>query len=469
MNIAKIIAKFKKLGFGELSDEEKSLLKENLSLLSPSLRNKFESESAEDVESDEEDVEDEDEEEDVEDDEELDEKALKNMIGKSVQDEISAKVDAIAEQLVSKFVSGAKKQRSRAISKGTKSEKADANTRSFLKALVGNDAIAMKEIQKSILEKTATFNSTDDSDARGGYLVPDELRAEILRIAEDFYGVARREMLYLPFTGPGNTRKIPTLASSVTVYWTDESSAKHGTNPTFGLVTQTLKKLAAIVPFTEELIEDSAVNVTQLVAQLFAEAVAKEEDAQFFMGSGSPWTGILKNGSVNVVELGAGEGFTDITADDLLDMIDATPAGALAGAKFYLHRHALSVIRKLRADAVTAGDGKGDYIFQRPGAGLPGLIWDYPYELVESLPDNTTTGVNVPLLAFGNLRLAAVFGDKQQIRVKLLDQATITDGDGSTTINLAMQDMIALRMEERVGYVVALPTAFTVLKSGDAS
>jgi len=67
------------------------------------------------------------------------------------------------------------------------------------------------------------------------------------------------------------------------------------------------------------------------------------------------------------------------------------------------------------------------------------------------------------------LKLAAYFGDKQQIRAKLLDQATITDADGSTTINLAQQDMIALRLEERVGYVLALPSAVTVLRTGTSS
>ena len=81
----------------------------------------------------------------------------------------------------------------------------------------------------------------------------------------------------------------------------------------------------------------------------------------------------------------------------------------------------------------------------------------------------TLTGADKPFVVFGNLKLAAIFGDKQQIRAKLLDQATITDGDGETTINLAEQDMIALRLEERVGYVMGLPSAVVVLKTGAAS
>jgi HK97 family phage major capsid protein len=467
MNIATLIAKFLKSGLAVLSTEEKALLKDNVSLMSPDQRSKFEKavtdEEADNEGSDEDADESDDEKKDKKDEADedgVDEKALRDMISKSVQDEITSKVDGIASQIVAKFVAGAKAQRKKAIDTGKPAnDPHKSETREFMKALLSRDVTKLKELQT----KTTTYNYDDDG-ARGGYLIPEELKAEVLRIAETQYGVARREMLYLPFTGPGNTRKIPTLASSVTVGWVNEGAKKGGTNPTFGLVTQTLKKLAAIIPFTEELLEDSAVNLTQLVAQLFAEAVAKEEDIQFFRGTGSPWTGLLNNGSVNVVNMGAGEDMSDITADDLLDMIDATPAGALSGAKFYLHRHALSYIRKLKD--VTSGQ----YIYQNPGNGLPGTIWNYPYELVEACPDKTAGEAQATgIIAFGNLKLGAVFGDKQQIRAKVLDQATITDGDGSTVINLAEQDMVALRLEERVGYVMALPTAVTVLKTGAVS
>ena len=466
MNIATLIAKFLKSGFAALSTEEKALLKDNVSLMSPDQRSKFEKAVGEADESDEESDEDADEDKDEkkdekkDDEEAVDEKALRDMISKSVQDEITSKVDSIAAQIVAKFVSGAKAQRKKAIDTGKPANDASRTaTREFMKALLARDNVKLKELQT----KATTYNEAGD-DAKGGYLIPDELKAEVLRIAETQYGVARREMFYLPFTGPGNERKIPTLATSVTVAWVNEGAKKGGTNPTFGLVTQTLKKLAAIIPFTEEILEDSAINLTQLVAQLFAEAVAKEEDIQFFRGTGSPWTGILANGSVNKVNMGAGEDMSDITAEDLLDMIDATPAGALPGAKFYLHRHALSYIRKLKD--VTSGQ----FIFQNPGAGLPGTIWNYPYELVEAFPDKTAGEAQATgIIAFGNLKLGAIFGDKQQIRAKVLDQATITDGDGTTVINLAEQDMVALRLEERVGYVLALPTAVTVLKTGPVS
>jgi HK97 family phage major capsid protein len=300
------------------------------------------------------------------------------------------------------------------------------------------------------------------SDGAGAYLIPEELRSEILRIAQNQYGLARRDMRYLPFSGPGNERKIPALATSVSVSWTGEGQAKRSTQPTFDVVTQTLKKLAAIVPMTEEIIEDSTINLTALVAELFAEAVAKEEDLQFFAGTGAPWTGILNNGLVNVVNT-ATDDPADITADDLLALVDATPTSVIDGAKFYMNRTVYSKIRTLRE-----GVGTGTYIVQPPTAGGPASMWGYPVELSDAFTPVSTTGQDVPFVLFGNLKKTAIFGDKQQLRVKMLDQATVNNTTNNGTLNLAQQDMIALRIVERVGYVLALPTGVSVLKTVSA-
>lgn len=470
MNIAKIISKFMKEGYSSLTDEEKELLDANKSLLSPAQKVKFEEEAG-DADSDDQDEEDADaaakaDDEDEEEDE-LDEKTLKSLIADSIKGEASTQVEKLSDQIVAKFMAGVKKQRKRVIDtgedEGDKDTKAGQATRKFLTALINKDVTTLK----SMHQKAAEFN-TGATDPRGGYLIPEELMTEVLRIAETTFGVARREFRYMPFTGPGNERKIPTLASGFDAEWVDEAGEKPSGNPTFGLVTQTLKKLAKIIPFTEEILEDSAINLTELVATLFAESVAKQEDIQFFRGTGSPWTGIINNGSVNVVELAATEGVADINFEKLIDMQDATPSGILPGSKYYMHRTIFSYLRKLRTDAISASDGKGAFLLPLTKSGLEDIL-GYPIELVDAMPDKTTTGVNKPFVLFGNLKVAAIFGDKQQIRAKLLTEATITDGDGTTTLNLATQDMVALRLEERVGYVLALPTAVTVLQTGDAS
>ena len=417
---------------GSLSIEEKAFLKENVAKLNDEQKAKF----AEALEEEKEGV-------DVE--------AVKALVSKSVADALAKKVDQISDEIVSKFTTGAAEARKKAIDTGkVEEDKGRNSTRDFMKALLAGDKARCKAL-------TDSESGSSPDDAQAGLLIPTELRNEVLRVAQANYGLARRDMFYLPFSGPGNSRTIPALGTSVSVFWTDEGGKKKSTQPKFSVVVQTLKKLAAIVPFTEEILEDSAINLTSLVATLFAEAVSKEEDIQFFAGTGAPWTGILNNGSVNIVQQASGD-VNQVTVDDLIDMEDATPAGALAGAKYYFHRTILSVLRKLK-------DSNGNYILVPAANGQPATLNGRPYETSEAFPAKSEVTTGDPYILFANLKQAAVFGDKQQLRVKLLDQATITDTDDSTVLNLAEQDMVALRIVERVGYVVALPKAATVLKA----
>lgn len=385
---------------------------------------------------------------------EIDVDSLKALLSKTAGDAIAAMTEKASEEIVGKFMKGVDEARAKALD--TKTVKTDgvkgAETRAFMKDLLSGGYASLKAMERA---KAITDSSVDDSKA--GLTIPVELRNEVLRIAQTQYGLARRDMMYLPFSGAGNERVIPTLGTSVTVKWTGEGEKKQGTAPRFDVITQTLKKLAAIVPMTEEILEDSAIDIVALLGQLFAEAVSKEEDIQFFAGTGSPWTGILNNANVNKVVQSSGDA-TQLTADDLLDMIDATPTGALNGSKFYMHRSVLSVIRKLKTNT-------GEYIYQNPGQGLPATIWNYPVETSDAFPELSSIQTGDQYVLFGNLKQGAIFGDKQQLRVKMLDQATVTDEDGSTVINLAEQDMVALRIVERVGYVVALPKALTVLEA----
>ena len=383
-----------------------------------------------------------------------DSNGVKALIAKEIAEAAEKLGTKAAEEVMSNFKTGLENARAKAAVTQV-DKKINDVTRKFLKALRSKNYSEAKELSKKAV--STDVNGEEPWDADAGYLIPEELLAEVKRIQQTQYGLARRDMLNLPFSGSNSTRKIPNLSSSVILNWVEEGGKIMSSKPKFGVVTQTVKKLAGTVLLTNEIIEDSAIDLAGLIAKLFAEATQKEEDLQFFNGTGSPWTGVLKNTSVNDINQASGD-VNQLTADDLLDMIDATPTGALAGAKFYMHRTILSVIRKLK-------DIQGQYIFQRPQDGLPGTIWDYPYETSDAFPAKSSVTTGTPYILFGNLKNTCVIGDKGGMRMMFLDQATLTDDDGQTVVNLAEQDMVATRLTERVGYVVVLPEALTVLKA----
>jgi HK97 family phage major capsid protein len=327
----------------------------------------------------------------------------------------------------------------------------------------------LKDDLEPVLQTDAGSNVLSGDVTQGSYLIPELLLAEVNRFVVSG-SVARREMRYLPFSDPGNSRYIPTLLTNVTVDWPDEGEKKPKTKPYISRVKQTLKKVAAMVIMTEEIIEDTAVDLTSFCGQLLGEAIAAEEDDQFFAGNGTPWTGIINNADVATLALDAGETMEDVTPDDLLDMVSEIPEGAVNGGKYYMHRSVFATLRKYRSSAVAAGDGEGVYLVQDPTGSSPGTIWGYPVVLTEALPaiGNDTGENDYPFLIFGNLKKTCVYGDKKGIRVKLLDQASVYD-DNDELINLAEQDMLALRVHKRVGYAIVLPDGICVLQTGASS
>ena len=348
----------------------------------------------------------------------------------------------------------------------------------WIKSMLKKDKEGM---EKAVMELKTTVwpahvlhtgsNSEIDGgvDSQGGYLIPELFLAEVNRFAL-LGGIARRDMRYLPFSGPGNERKIPTLLGNVTVGWVDEGETKPKTKPTFALVTQELKVLAAMVIMTEEITEDSAINLVTLCSQLIGEAIAVEEDRVFLAGDATdPFLGVINALGTTPAVLAAGLVGTDLRPEHLLAMTVLLTETAVPGSSFYMHREIFAALRAYRSDAVVADDRRGNYLVQSPTGSTPGSIWGYPVVLSDQLPDwDDIQDADEPVLFFGNLGRTCVYGDKMGIRVKLLDQATVTDSDGNL-INLAERDMLALRVHKRVGYVPVLPAGICVLHTGPVS
>ncbi len=164
--------------------------------------------------------------------------------------------------------------------------------------------------------------------------------------------------------------------------------------------------------------------------------------------------------NINEVEISG----TDVTAWDLEDLqrvIDKTPSEFAASGTWLMNRAAMSKIRMMREN----NDGTGSFLFTPAMAGNPANVLGYSANVFDVAPNLATGGAGKPILAFGDFKRAAVVASKGSLAVKFLDQATVYDTDNSTELNLAQQDMSALRFVERVGFKVLQPEAVTVLRT----
>ena len=357
------------------------------------------------------------------------------------------------------------------LNSGPGQQKADSKERELTRQWI------VKYLKKEPLQdlnqelKFAPIHSTDPLEDRGAVLVPELLAQEINHYVIEG-GIARREMRYMPISGPGNTRRIPVESGGVSVQWVDEGAAKPVTGLTLTQVNQTLEKLAAIVVLTDELIEDASFDIVSYTARRIGEAIAVEEDRVFLAGStiaGDPFDGVINAAGITPVTMDATEDVDDVTADTLLAMTYAVPKQARNGAKFYMHSDVLFRLQRLRIDVFAPGDGAGGYLVQPATASAPASIWGYPIVTCDQLPDANDVDPDDPFMFFANLQKTCAYGQKEPgLRIKLLTESTLIDSDGQP-ISLSQNDAQAIRCFKRTGYVPVLPEGIAVLVAGSAT
>ncbi|MGE5680530.1 MAG: phage major capsid protein [Bacillota bacterium] len=309
----------------------------------------------------------------------------------------------------------------------------------------------LRLIHSKQYEKIMTQALSEGINADGGYLVPEEVKNDILRFVNE-YGVLRRLCTFFDLSDhKTDTLLIPRLLADVTVSWVNEKSAIPESNPTFEDVTLNLKKLAAISAVTEELLADSLVVLYDFLMERFGEKIAYAEDYQGFAGTGSPFTGVLSAQGTNVITL-SGSSLSTLSYDDLVDMQSLSSA-KLKGARWFGSPTVFGECRKIK-------DLNGNPILQSPNASPIATMMGYPIEIVDAMPSKSEITAGKPFLVFGNARHLGMIG-KGEIAFKISDTAVVGN---NSMFELGEQ---ALRVMERVGTGVLLPSAFSVAKTAE--
>lgn len=286
----------------------------------------------------------------------------------------------------------------------------------FFQGMIKNDHAVMKAL--------AEGNSAD-----GGYLFPDEFRAEIIRdMAEQ--PRFRNEVTVIPMRR--DVMNIPSLASRPKVTWTAENASKSTTTAHFGQVTLTVKKMAAILYASDELIEDSTeIDIVNFIIGLFSEAIGEEEDRVIWRGNGTTEpTGINGNAAI-----GTRSGAAGLSVDLLIDVVHDLPQKYHANAKFYVHRSNIREMRKLK-------DANNRYYWVDPvtADSLP-MFMGYPVVECNYLPESA--------IYFGDLKKTYWLGDRQRMTVKVTQ-------DSETAFT---KDQTAIRVVSRIAGNVVLGQA----------
>lgn len=128
--------------------------------------------------------------------------------------------------------------------------------------------------------------------ADGGFLVPEVLRAELLRIALEKAIVRSRARVIpmdsatVPFPMVDSTSNVGSVFGGITGFWTEEGATLTESHPSFGRIKLEAHKLTLYTEVPNELLMDALQALEALINQIFPEALAWFEDISFFIGGG---------------------------------------------------------------------------------------------------------------------------------------------------------------------------------------
>jgi HK97 family phage major capsid protein len=145
-------------------------------------------------------------------------------------------------------------------------------------------------VQNALTRIRNAFSSTVPSE--GGFLIPEVLRAELLRVSLESGVVRSRarvipmETLTVPFPAIDATSNVSSVFGGIVGYWTEEGAALTASSATFARIVLAAKKLTLYTTVPNELLSDSLVSFQSFIDEIFPEALSYYEDLAFLKGNG---------------------------------------------------------------------------------------------------------------------------------------------------------------------------------------
>ena len=221
-----------------------------------------------------------------------------------------------------------------------------------------------------------------------------------------------------------DTKSVPKRMGGVSAYFIEEDNTGiTASDKNWGNVNFVAKTLAALTLISENLEEDSIIDVIDDLAQEMAYAFATKEDQCWLIGDGTSTYGgmqgllTLLNATAYASRITAATGHDTFAEYDNVDL-SATMAGVadfpgINPSWLCSKTFAENVFGRLKR---TAGGNSGEGLERRYAYGYGG----YPADTSEIMPKDGTIAVTTVEALFGDFRLSSSFADRRGIMIKVL-------------------------------------------------
>lgn len=287
-------------------------------------------------------------------------------------------------------------------------------------------------------------------------LIPEEVSQSMLGKATESSAVLD---LFSRITVGRAQLRMPILSALPVAYWVSgDTGLKQTTEIGWANKYLNVEEIAVIMPVPDNVLADVDADIWDEAQPLLAEAFGRTLDSAVFFGASAPSsfpTNVVAASVAagNKVAVGANNTVAGGFFGDIDDLYSAIEADGYEVNGFVAPTSFKAKLRKSRdADGRKMDEGRasGDLrtLDGHPVAySMKGL---FPLATV-SAGASKADGVQVIAGDWSQF----VVGIRQDISMKILDQAVITDGSGAIIFNLAQQDMTAVRLTFRAGWQVA--------------
>jgi HK97 family phage major capsid protein len=287
------------------------------------------------------------------------------------------------------------------------------HTGDLLAALYGERSGNRAQVDRMGALRNA-FSSTIPSE--GGFLIPEEFRAELLRVALQS-AIVRPRARVIPMAAPrikfpmiDSTSNASSVFGGIIGYWSEEGGTLTASSARFGAITLDAQKLTGYTELPNELLADSAISVGAFVDQTFPEALAWFEDNAFTRGTGvGEPLGFLSAGNTAQVSVTkeTGQVADTIVWENLIKMYSRMLPTSLGSAVWLAH---IDTFPELATMALSVGTGGAPVWLTDGTTGSPMSILGRPVIFTEKMETLGDAGD----IAFVDLSYYLI-GDRQQM------------------------------------------------------
>ncbi len=303
--------------------------------------------------------------------------------------------------------------------------------------------------------------SAGQADA-GGFLVSPEFSTEVIELLRPASVVRSLNPTTLPMDQ--GALSIPKLTGGASASYTGEGQNIGSSQQTTGMLDLVWKKLAALVPISNDLLRFSTTspNADGVVRDDIVSAMALREDLAFIRGDGLSGTPKgFRNWvpAANVITVNATVNLANITID-LGKLVLA-----LEQADARMLRPGWLMSPRTKQFLMTIRDGNGNFAFREEM--LAGNLWGFPFRTTTQIPNNlSVTGSNESEIYFADFA-DAVIAEASEIVIDASPNAAYYDTASSAVVSSFSRDETVIRAISRHDFGMRHDASVAVLSDVD--